>query len=97
MAGGDTLRVIDDHPCNARNVLGKPATEPCGLIAMWIEDPTDSASSWSRFPPITLSAVTRATKMTTDTRQMSVRSRQPVGTAAGYTGCRPELLTNKLR
>jgi hypothetical protein len=27
MAGGDTLRVIDDHPCNARNVLGKPATD----------------------------------------------------------------------
>jgi hypothetical protein len=68
MAGGDTLRVIDDHPCNARNVLGKPATEPWGLIAMWIEDPTGSASSWSSFPPITLSAVTRATKMTTDTR-----------------------------
>jgi hypothetical protein len=34
MAGGDTPRVIDDHPCNARNVLGKPATEPWGLIAM---------------------------------------------------------------
>jgi hypothetical protein len=30
MAGGDTLRVIDEHPCNARNVLGKPATEPWG-------------------------------------------------------------------
>jgi hypothetical protein len=68
MAGGDTLRVIDDHPCNARNVLGKPATEPWGLIAMWTEDPVGSASSWTRFPPITLPAVTRATKMTTDTR-----------------------------
>jgi hypothetical protein len=44
MAGGDTLRVIDDHPCNARNVLRKPATEPWGLIAMRIEDPTGSAS-----------------------------------------------------
>jgi hypothetical protein len=32
--GVDTLRVIDDHPCNARNVLGKPATEPWGLTAM---------------------------------------------------------------
>jgi hypothetical protein len=56
-----------------RNVLGKPAAEPWGLIAMWIEDPTASASPWSRFPPVTLSAMTRATKMTTDTRQMCAR------------------------
>jgi hypothetical protein len=34
MAGGDTLRVIDDRHCNARNVLPKPATEPWGLTEM---------------------------------------------------------------
>ena len=40
-------------------VIREPATESWGLIEMWIEDPTASGSSWSRFPPITLSGVTR--------------------------------------
>jgi catechol 2,3-dioxygenase-like lactoylglutathione lyase family enzyme len=39
-------------------VIRQPAEEPWGLIEMWIEDPTASGSSWSRFPPITPSAVT---------------------------------------
>jgi catechol 2,3-dioxygenase-like lactoylglutathione lyase family enzyme len=40
-------------------VIREPALEPSGLIKMWIEDPTASGSSWSRFPPTTPSAVTR--------------------------------------
>jgi len=39
-------------------VIREPAAEPWGLTEMWIEDPKASGSSWSRFPPITLSAVT---------------------------------------
>ena len=39
-------------------IVREPIVEPWGLIEMWIEDPTASGSSWSRFPPVTLSAVT---------------------------------------
>jgi hypothetical protein len=37
----------------------EPATESWGLIEMWIEDPDGLRIVWSRFAPITLSAVTR--------------------------------------
>jgi predicted enzyme related to lactoylglutathione lyase len=40
-------------------VIRAPAAEPWGLTDTWIEDPMASGSSWSRFPPITLCAVTR--------------------------------------
>jgi len=40
-------------------VIRASAAEPWGLIEMWIEDPMASGSSWSRFPPSTLCAVTR--------------------------------------
>jgi catechol 2,3-dioxygenase-like lactoylglutathione lyase family enzyme len=36
-------------------IVREPAAEPWGLTEMWIEDPTASGSSWSRFLPITLS------------------------------------------
>jgi hypothetical protein len=59
------MQVRDIHAEHARpaaaavsSILRKPATEPWDLIEMWIEDPNGSAWSWSRFPPITLSATT---------------------------------------
>jgi hypothetical protein len=39
-------------------VIREPAAEPWGPTEIWIEDPTASRSSWSRFPLITLFAVT---------------------------------------
>ena len=59
------LQVRDVHAGHARlaaagvPVIRGPATEPWGLTEMWIQDPMASRSSWSRFPPITLSAATR--------------------------------------
>ena len=59
------IQVRDIHAEHARlaaaavRIIRDPATEPWGLIEMWIEDPMASGSSWSRFPPITLSGGTR--------------------------------------
>ena len=59
------IQVRDVHAEHARlaaagvSVVREPAAEPWGLIEMWIEDPTASGSSWSRFLLITLSGVTR--------------------------------------
>jgi hypothetical protein len=59
------IQVRDVHAEHARlaaagvSVVREPAAEPWGLIEMWIEDPTASGSSWSRFLRVTLSAMTR--------------------------------------
>jgi len=59
------LQVRDVRAGHARLAAGRCPGHPgardgvLGLIEMWIEDPTASGSSWSRFPPITLSGVTR--------------------------------------
>ena len=47
-------------------IVREPAAEPWGLIEMWIEDPTASGSSWSRFLPIILSAATRGRRYRCD-------------------------------
>ena len=59
------MQVRDVHAEHARlaaagiPIIRGPVTEPWGLIEMWIQDPMAPRSSWSRFPPITLSAATR--------------------------------------
>ena len=59
------LQVRDVRAGHARLAAGRCPGHPgardgvLGLIEMWIEDPTASGSSWSRFPPIILSSVTR--------------------------------------
>ena len=53
------IQVRDVHAEHARlaavgvPILREPIAEPRGAIEMWIEDPTASGSSWSRFPPVT--------------------------------------------
>src|SRR5438067_13654525 len=59
------IQVRDVHAEHARlaaagaPIIREPATEPRGLTEMWIQDPDGVQTSWSRSPPITLSAVTR--------------------------------------
>jgi len=59
------IQVRDIHAEHARlaaaavPITREPATEPWGLTEIWIQDPMASRSSWSRSPPITLSAATR--------------------------------------
>jgi predicted enzyme related to lactoylglutathione lyase len=56
------MQVRDVHAEHARlaaagvPIIRGPVTEPWGLSEMWIQDPMGSRSSWSWFPPITLSA-----------------------------------------
>jgi hypothetical protein len=59
------IQVRDVHAEHARlaaagvPIVREPVAEPWDLIEMWIEDPAASGSSWPRFLPVTLSAVTR--------------------------------------
>ena len=58
------IQVRDIHAEHARlaaagiSILRKAATEPWGMIEMWIEDPDGIRIVLVEFPPITVSAVT---------------------------------------
>ena len=59
-------------------IVREPVAEPRGAIEMWIEDPTASGSSWSRFPPVTHSAVTCGRCYRRDGQQDAAQQRGPL-------------------